>query len=66
MRKTGKQGLLRRVRGFDTIHVTENIVNSAAQILRKYDAETATTASAGLGTFYNWVSVTERDKNKNI
>lgn len=56
MRKSGKQGLLRRVRQFDTINVTENMVNSAAQLLRQYDEETATTASAGLGTFYKWVS----------
>ncbi|XP_062597788.1 uncharacterized protein LOC134259203 [Saccostrea cucullata] len=54
MRKTGKQGLLRRVREFDTIHVTENMVNNAAQLLRPYDKETAATASAGLGTFYKW------------
>lgn len=56
MRKSGKQGLLRRVRQFDTINVTENMVNSAAQLLRQYDEETATTASAGLGTFYKWAS----------
>lgn len=56
MRKSGKQGLLRRVRQFDTINVTENMVHSAAQLLRQYDEETATTASAGLGTFYKWAS----------
>lgn len=56
MRKSGKQGLLRRVRQFDTINVTENMVNSAAQLLRQYDEETAATASAGLGTFYKWAS----------
>lgn len=55
MRKKGKEGLLRRVRLFDTVHVTENMVNSATQLLRDYDEERVRASSAGLGTFYKWV-----------
>ncbi|XP_061168883.1 lim and transglutaminase domain protein ltd-1-like [Saccostrea echinata] len=54
MRKTGKEGLLRRVRLFDTVQVTENMVNHSSQILRPYDEERIRASSAGLGTFYNW------------
>lgn len=55
MRKQGKEGLLRRVRLFDTVDVTENMVNSAAQLLRDYDEERVRVSSAGLATFYKWV-----------
>lgn len=55
MRKQGKEGLLRRVRLFDTVDVTENMVNSAAQLLRDYDEERVRASSAGLATFYKWV-----------
>ncbi|XP_062607656.1 lim and transglutaminase domain protein ltd-1-like [Saccostrea cucullata] len=56
MRKTGKEGLLRRVRLFDTVNVTENMVNHSSQILRPYDEERIQASSAGLGTFYKWVT----------
>lgn len=55
MRRGGKQGLLRRVRQFDTVHVTENMVNHASQLLQPYSEERVRTSSAGLGTFYKWV-----------
>nr|XP_022333112.1 hillarin-like [Crassostrea virginica]XP_022333113.1 hillarin-like [Crassostrea virginica] len=54
MRRGGKQGLLRRVRQFDTVHVTENMVNHASQLLQPYSEERVRTSSAGLGTFYKW------------
>ncbi|XP_062607663.1 lim and transglutaminase domain protein ltd-1-like [Saccostrea cucullata] len=56
MRKTGKEGLLRRVHLFDTVNVTENMVNQASQILQPYDEERIQAFSAGLGTFYKWVT----------
>lgn len=56
MRKQGKEGLLRRVRLFDTVDVTENMVNSAAQLLRDYDEERVRASSAGLATFYKWAT----------
>ncbi|XP_061168878.1 lim and transglutaminase domain protein ltd-1-like [Saccostrea echinata] len=54
MRRTGKEGLLRRIRQFDIVHVTENMINHSSQILRPYDEERIRVSSAGLATFYKW------------
>lgn len=56
MRKKGKQGLLLRMRQFDIVHVTENMINHASQLLQPYDEERVRNSSAGLGTFYKWVN----------
>ncbi|XP_061168879.1 uncharacterized protein LOC133178144 [Saccostrea echinata] len=57
MRRTGKEGLLRRIRQFDIVHVTENMINHSSQILRPYDEERIRVSSAGLATFYKWVDL---------
>ncbi|XP_062597779.1 lim and transglutaminase domain protein ltd-1-like, partial [Saccostrea cucullata] len=56
MRRTGKEGLLRRVRQFNSTHVTKNMIHQSSQILRLYDEETIRDFSAGLATFYKWAS----------
>ena len=55
MRKTGKESLMRRVKQFDTINVTQPVVDRVCGILSKYDEPTVRKASRGAAAFYVWV-----------
>ncbi|KAK3098481.1 hypothetical protein FSP39_019873 [Pinctada imbricata] len=63
MRRTGKEGLLRRVRNYDTLHSEENITNQAAKLLRQYTEDETKKASVGIATFYVWVRTLSLSSN---
>ena len=56
MGKTGKDGMLRRVRQFDTVNVRPEARKHVDKTLRKHTEMEARLASAGAGTFYVWVN----------
>ena len=55
MGKTGKDGLIRRVRQFDTVNFSPDQTFTVDRILKKHNETAARIASAGCGTFYVWV-----------
>lgn len=56
MRRTGKNSMLRKVRQFDTVNVTNEMAKKICKILDKYSETEVRNASAGAGTFFVWVS----------
>lgn len=55
MRQTGRQSLLYKVRKFDTLGTDRELATRVLHILEPYTVEQVSSASAGAGTFYNWV-----------
>lgn len=55
MRQTGRQSLLYKVRKFDTLGTDKELATRVLHILEPYTVEQVSSASAGAGTFYNWV-----------
>lgn len=55
MGRTGKDGLLRRVRQFDTQNVQNDTEQHVEKVLGKHTEYEACVASAGAGTFYVWL-----------
>ncbi|KAL4227459.1 hypothetical protein ACF0H5_012903 [Mactra antiquata] len=55
MGKTGKDGMLRRVRQFDTVNVRPEARKHAEKTLNEHTELEARIASAGAGTFFVWL-----------
>ena len=57
MRQGGQKRLLNRIRKFDTVKLSMESGKEVAAILKKYTEDSVKASSAGVGTFYVWVSV---------
>ena len=57
MGKTGKNGMLRRVRQFDTVDVQPDTKYRVEKTLNEHSETEVRLASAGAGTFYVWVTM---------
>ena len=55
MRKTGKQGLLARIKAFDTVNLDKKAVDKAAKLIEPFDENSVATCSVAIGAFYVWV-----------
>lgn len=56
--KSGKHGFLNRIKQFDVSNVSRQNAKLAQTLVSRYDKESAIEGgSAGVGTFYVWVSI---------
>ncbi|KAL4228292.1 hypothetical protein ACF0H5_013723 [Mactra antiquata] len=55
-RKTGSEGVLRRVRNFDLKNINQDTIDHVGDIVSNYEEKTVLAASAGAATFFKWVN----------
>ncbi|XP_060082726.1 hillarin-like [Ylistrum balloti] len=56
MRRAGRDSLLARIRKMNYDNIDEKTIKRAMNLITPYDMEAVTTASAGAGTFYKWIT----------
>ncbi|XP_033750612.1 hillarin-like [Pecten maximus] len=56
MRRAGRDSLLARVKKLDYDNIDGKTIKKAMNLITPYDKEAVATASAGAGTFYNWIT----------
>ncbi|XP_069137435.1 hillarin-like [Argopecten irradians] len=56
MRRGGRDSILARVRKLDYDKIDGKTIKKAMNLITKYDKDAVTTASAGAGTFYKWIT----------